>query len=595
MQAGSRVHPWDIRGSESRIKLIQIVLFSVWWIRCAEIMRKLWMRRLSAFKRKTITMWKSKLLSILTLIVLMSIAASAAQAQGVATVDLAVDAELGSILVDADGNTLYLFMKDEREKSNCSGGCATAWPPLLTDADPVAGQGVDAGRLGTITRDDGGTQVTFNGWPLYYFVSDEAPGDTNGQARDNWWVVSEFGGPIQSNALVNLGEDASLGKILVDNSGRTQYLFTPDERDLSNCAGGCALAWPPLLTVGDPVAGEGVSADRLGTITRVDGSTQATYGGWPLYYFARDDKPGDTNGQARNNWWVVSEFGGPVQTDAVVGPSEDAELGSILIDPSTGRTLYLFTPDERNVSNCAGGCALAWPPLLTEGTPGAAEGLNADLIAIITRGDGAAQVTFNGWPLYYFVGDNKPGDTNGQARNNWWVLSTFGGPIQTDAAVNVSEHAEFGNILSDHSGRTFYLFTNDVADKSNCNGGCAERWPPLLTSGDPVAGDGASTSLLGTTAREDGSIQVTYGGQPLYYFAGDERPSDANGQTLGDVWFVRSADGEAVAPAAVTVAPSSPSVGDTAMPRLAQGSLAVALVLIASGTLIFFTRRRRIA
>ncbi|MCH8062882.1 MAG: hypothetical protein IH861_10300 [Chloroflexi bacterium] len=510
-------------------------------------------------------------------------------------VSLAVDAELGSILADADGNTLYLFMNDEREKSNCSGGCATAWPPLLTDGDPVAGEGVDEGRLGTIARDDGGTQVTFNGWPLYYFVSDEAPGDTNGQAIDNWWVVSEFGGPIQSNALVNIGEDASLGTILVDHSGRTQYLFTPDERDVSNCAGGCARAWPPLLTVGDPVAGDGVNAGRLGTITRDDGSTQVTFNGWPVYYFANDDKPGDTNGQAVNNWWVISEFGGPVQTDAVVGLTDDAELGGILIDESTGRTLYLFTPDERDVSNCAGGCALAWPPLLTEGTPGGAEGLNADLITTMTRGDGSTQVSFNGWPLYYFAGDDKPGDTKGQTINNWWVLSVFGGPIQTDAAVNVSENAEFGDILSDHSGRTLYLFTPDEPNTSNCEGGCAEQWPPLLTSGDPVAGDGASAGLLGTTVRDDGSIQVTYDSQPLYYFAGDDRPGDANGQTLGDVWFVLSPDGQAVMPAAVVVAPRSPSVGDTAIPRLAQGSLVAALVLIASGSLIFFMRRRRTA
>ena len=115
----------------------------------------------------------------------MLFAASAAQAQGVTAVDLVMNAELGSILADAEGNTLYLFTNDEREKSNCSEGCAAAWPPLLTDAEPVAGEGVDTGRLGTITRDDGGTQVTFNGWPLSHFVNDGAPGDTNGQTRDD--------------------------------------------------------------------------------------------------------------------------------------------------------------------------------------------------------------------------------------------------------------------------------------------------------------------------------------------------------------------------------------------------------------------------
>ena len=110
-------------------------------------------------------------------------------------------------------------------------------------------------------------------------------------------MVSAYGGPIQNNAAVNLAENPDFGTILVEASGRTLYLFTVDEREKSNCSGGCATAWPPLLTIGDPTAGEGVNADRLGTITREDGSTQVTYNGWPLYYFQNDQEPGDTTGQ----------------------------------------------------------------------------------------------------------------------------------------------------------------------------------------------------------------------------------------------------------------------------------------------------------
>ena len=321
-----------------------------------------------------------------------------------------------------------LFTNDERNKSNCSGGCATAWPPLLTVGDPVAGEGVNAQRLGMITREDGSTQVAYNGWPLYYFASDEKPGDTKGQ-YGTWFVVSAFGGPIQTNAAVNIAESEEFGTMLVEASGRSLYLFTNDERNKSNCAGGCALAWPPLLTVGDPAAGEGVNADRLGSITRDDGSTQVAYNGWPLYYFAPDEKPGDTKGQY-GTWFVVSAFGGPIQTNAVVKIVEHAEFGSILADAS-GRSLYLFTPDELNVSNCTGGCALAWPPLLTVNNPQAESPVVGTWLSTITRPDGSSQVTyFNGVPLYYFARDDKPGDTNGQTVGDvWFVVSPIGEAI----------------------------------------------------------------------------------------------------------------------------------------------------------------------
>jgi predicted lipoprotein with Yx(FWY)xxD motif len=254
------------------------------------------------------------------------------QAQTPTSVNVSQSAEYGDILVDASGMTLYLFTNDERNKSNCSGGCATAWPPLLTAGDPTAGEGVTADRLGTITRDDGSIQVTYNGWPLYYVARDEKPGDTNGQ-YGTWFVVSTFGGPIASNAAVNTVEDATYGTILVEASGRTLYLFTNDERNKSNCSGGCGTAWPPLLTAGGPTAGEGVTADRLGTITRDDGYTQVTYNGWPLYYVARDEKPGDTSGQNVGDVWFVIDLAGQAVRPAVVEPPSvgDSTLPSVVL------------------------------------------------------------------------------------------------------------------------------------------------------------------------------------------------------------------------------------------------------------------------
>ena len=294
--------------------------------------------------------------SMLVVALLLGMVVGTAQAQQSVSVVASQYSSLGTVLTDGDGNALYLFTADERGVSNCSGQCADFWPPLLTDSEPIAGDGVSAGLLGTIAR-DASTQVTYNGWPLYYYGPDTQPGDVLGQDVGGvWFVVSIFGGPIQTNASVNLAEHGELGNILVDTSGRSLYLFTPDTRGASNCAGVCAEFWPPLLTIEAPQAGDGVSADALATTVRDDGSTQVTYNGWPLYYFAFDGKPGDANGQDSGDvWYVLSAHGGPIWTTGVVSVTEHTELGNILTDP-TGRSLYLFVPDEPNVSNCEDVC-----------------------------------------------------------------------------------------------------------------------------------------------------------------------------------------------------------------------------------------------
>ena len=195
-------------------------------------------------------------------------------------------------------------------------------PPLATVGDPSAGGGVTATSLATVTRDDGTLQVTYNGWPLYRFSGDAAPGDANGQdSRGVWFTVSANGGPIQSNAAVNTAEHAELGTILVEAGGRTLYLRTSDEPSVSTCSAGCARAWPPLVTRGDAVAGEGVDGDLLGTITREDGSVQVTYNGRPVYYYARDQKPGETDGQEVGGVWFTVSTAGEPNTSAYAADS----------------------------------------------------------------------------------------------------------------------------------------------------------------------------------------------------------------------------------------------------------------------------------
>jgi predicted lipoprotein with Yx(FWY)xxD motif len=109
------------------------------------------------------------------------------------------DSALGTILVDSKGNTLYVFMQDTSDVSTCTGDCAASWPALIAKGEVKAGGGgdVDESLLGTSERDDGKTQVTYNGHPLYHFSGDQAPGDTNGQGiGDIWYVVSPAGDAI---------------------------------------------------------------------------------------------------------------------------------------------------------------------------------------------------------------------------------------------------------------------------------------------------------------------------------------------------------------------------------------------------------------
>jgi predicted lipoprotein with Yx(FWY)xxD motif len=361
-----------------------------------------------------------------------------------AAVMLAKNDKLGSFLVDDKGMALYLFTKDTPNTSNCYGKCETAWPPLTTDGAPVAGTGLDASLLGTTKRTDGSTQVTYKGWPLYYYEKDTKAGDVTGQDVGGvWFLIDPAGAQVvtpatpaaaASGTTVMVGKDASLGSFLADDKGMSLYLYTKDTPNTSNCYDKCATAWPPLLTTGAPVGGDGVDAAMLGTTKRTDGSTQVTYNGWPLYYFAKDTKAGDVTGQDVGSvWFLINPAGAQVKTPgpATVMVVKNDKLGSILADDK-GMTLYLFTKDTPNTSACYEKCATAWPPLLTTGAPVIGNGTDDSKIGTTKRTDGTTQVTYNGWPLYYYAKDAKAGDVTGQGVGQvWYVLSPDGKEITT--------------------------------------------------------------------------------------------------------------------------------------------------------------------
>ncbi|MEV3939320.1 hypothetical protein AB0K52_25485 [Glycomyces sp. NPDC049804] len=118
-----------------------------------------------------------------------------ATAAAAASLSTATDDDHGEFLVDNDGFTLYLFTPDAEGTPTCYDACATAWPPLLTDTPDVASGGtVDASLIGTVERTDGTTQVTYNGWPLYYYADDDEPGETDGQGLQSIWYLMAPGG-----------------------------------------------------------------------------------------------------------------------------------------------------------------------------------------------------------------------------------------------------------------------------------------------------------------------------------------------------------------------------------------------------------------
>ena len=130
-----------------------------------------------------------------------STSASTGTSGAAATVATAGVGDLGTVLVDGTGRTLYLFESDTGTTSTCTGGCAGTWPALVTDGTATADAGADSGMLGTTTRDDGTTQVTYDGHPLYLYSGDSAAGDANGQGvGDVWYAVTSSGAPAEASS-----------------------------------------------------------------------------------------------------------------------------------------------------------------------------------------------------------------------------------------------------------------------------------------------------------------------------------------------------------------------------------------------------------
>lgn len=260
-------------------------------------------------------------------------------------------ASVGQVLTDQNGMTLYRFDKDTAKppKSNCDGDCAKAWPPMLATGD-VQVQGVDKNLVGKVTRSDGTEQITVGGWALYRYAKDTKAGDATGQGVGGAWYAANAKGGKAGQAASEAGVvklSASnidgLGAAIVDQNGMTLYLFQKDTKKAktSACNGDCAKTWPPVLSNGK-VELQGIDSKKLGSIKRADGTEQVTIGGWPVYTFSKDTKPGDANGNGVNGtWFVIEPAGCKIGTGSNATANQaPADSGAGTSNSGSGGTTY---------------------------------------------------------------------------------------------------------------------------------------------------------------------------------------------------------------------------------------------------------------
>jgi predicted lipoprotein with Yx(FWY)xxD motif len=144
---------------------------------------------------------------------------------GMTTIAMTKNSQLGPILTDSKGNTVYVFAKDSKGMSNCNGSCASLWPPVTTSGNPKVGSGVLASKLGTAKRSDGSTQIAYGGRPLYTYTGDSSPGDVTGNGINTFGAVWYAVQPNGSNAPAGSSSNgtASTGSSTTSGSSSGGY------------------------------------------------------------------------------------------------------------------------------------------------------------------------------------------------------------------------------------------------------------------------------------------------------------------------------------------------------------------------------------
>ncbi|WP_430937414.1 fasciclin domain-containing protein, partial [Saccharicrinis sp. 156] len=259
---------------------------------------------------------------------------------------------------------------------------------------------------------------------------------------------------------VILSHTEKYGNILVDHNGNTLYFFTKDADGNSLCQDGCLDNWPvfyaPQLSVGN-----GLNASDFNMIDRGDGNMQTTYKGWPLYYFAGDHSAGDINGEGLGNKWFVAK---PDYTIMVVDHQltgldhveykGDYTPGQEIIQYFTddkGNTLYIWIKDNKNQNNFTADDFSnngIWP-IYEETEIIVPSSLNQELFGVIEV-YGKKQLTYKGWPLYFFGKDENRGENKGvsvPAPGIWPVAQAGINPAIDKTVVDIIVNSEDHNTL----------------------------------------------------------------------------------------------------------------------------------------------------
>lgn len=335
--------------------------------------------------------------------------------------------------VDTQGRTLYTFSRDYRDINKFTAADLSnngVWPIFYVDIDALPST-LKASDFGEIEV-HGNPQLTYKGNPLYYFGQDANRGENKGvsfPAPGIWPVAGSQTTEAPEQPTIMIRNDETFGNVLTDNQNRTLYYFARDTKGASNCAGGCPSRWP-LFNIDEIIVPQGGMLATSDFASIGDGATkQLTYKGRPLYHYAPAadgviESAGENGGDNFGTVWFLAkpDYSLMVAVAQLVG-NDGKNYTSAYVEgtgttryftDAAGRTLYSFTNDTENTntftladfSNDG-----AWPifHIAVENLP---TGVEAEDFAEIDV-HGKPQLTFKGWPLYYFGQDLAQGDTKG--------------------------------------------------------------------------------------------------------------------------------------------------------------------------------------
>jgi predicted lipoprotein with Yx(FWY)xxD motif len=338
----------------------------------------------------------------------------------------------GKVYADTSGKTLYTSDADQSGVSTCVDACAKSWIPATAPREAKA-----LGEWSVAARTDGARQWVLKGKPLYTSAKDENPGDVKGTTEG--WHAAAFQPPSPAGLppdILIVEAIALPGPVLVNADRRTLYIGPLD------CAGKCAEIWTPVVAP----AIAGASGDFT-AVKRKDGLRQWAYKGAALYTYSGDLREGELAGRDADPRFRVAALASYFMPAGVsIRANREDALHPEILTAANGHTLYArefyaYTqtfhakngdrgaPSKGRMigpNGCIGECLAHWQPFLAP-----TNAVAAGNWTIVVRDDGARQWAYQGYALYTFDGDDKPGDTHGNERFDLWEKTLTGRPPGT--------------------------------------------------------------------------------------------------------------------------------------------------------------------